>query len=484
MIRKKTAICFALALTVGLCGCGKKEVEYQTENFGTEQSSDDSSNTEAGETGENTGTGLPAQLGLGDERSWSETLHYSNGKQGDLDYEEYDIKVNAHIYIPEVDEMHTMIAYKRYLDAEDKLNIMKYFVDESTIERDAELEYTKEYYERMADSLADDIEFMEEAYKDYDSLLAMYKAEVDVAINYYEEKKEAAPTEEELKEAVLDYNGHAYSGSRDGVKYYFNFYNDEERNRSAFIVGKYRNDDNGELIEYDNKIELTPENASKEALKVCNDLGLSDFNVVNCAFNSYTLDGEKEYNSYVVTLGRDISGVMVDTTKYYYQSNDPLSNDEIGIRVTDLPYSNECVTVSVDESGVYLIRAVGLLKDCHEEKAVKLLDFDKIKEVIREELTTRKVKHEIQEWKQLDLIYLRVSSTDNPDEFCYIPVWRLDADFMYSTYISTGDSQFADMFAPNYMYLFVNAMDGSIIDLEQVGSAGIYMDAQGRGDYE
>lgn len=65
------------------------------------------------------------------------------------------------------------------------------------------------------------------------------------------------------------------------------------------------------------------------------------------------------------------------------------------------------------------------------EKPVKLLGFEKIKEVVKNELSTRRVKSEIQEWQQMDLIYLRIADQDAEDKVRYIPIWRICATSFY-----------------------------------------------------
>lgn len=479
-IKRMTFIIFVASLI--LTACGKKQVDYQVDTL-------DPVHTETDAVSE-AGGDVSTQLGMGEERSWHENIHYVYGSPGGLDYEEYDIKMNAHIYIPDTDKMYTMTGSEWYLSPEEKKHIMTYFVDESSIEKDMERTYTKEYYQNEVEHIKNDFLPYVEPVSENEEDQAVYEQSLNDCIAYFETKASETPTAEEIAAMAEDYDGNAYMGSRDGVEYGFSFYRDEERNRSGFSIARiYDYDENMNPIPFDTDFELTEENAKLEAEKICQGVGLDDLKVIGIRKETLYMTEDEGKDIYRVNMGRNIEGIPVDMVQYWYESNEiGGDSDDYRIRIYDLGYSLEKVTLLIDEGGFCSMNAYGLIRDCCVEKPVKLLGFEQIKEVVKNELSTRRVKSEIQEWQQMDLIYLRIADQDAEDKVRYIPVWRICATSFYMLSGSNSDeadtSVMCDSMIPSYMLLFVNAMDGSIIDLRDVGAGLVYMYSGGFGDYE
>lgn len=68
------------------------------------------------------------------------------------------------------------------------------------------------------------------------------------------------------------------------------------------------------------------------------------------------------------------------------------------------------------------------------------------------------------DWARLELTYLRIKKEGSDGEFLFIPVWRLATDehVVYSRNVM------------EYETIFINAIDGSVIDLEEQGVINSY----------
>lgn len=468
------------AMGMVLSSCGRKQVEYQEDGRADVHSDTDAEALEE----ESRGGDIESQLELGDDRSWKETIHHIQGTVGDANYMEYDIDMNAHINIPESNNMYTMTCQKWYLSAEDKKRIMTYFVDESNLKFDIASPQTKEVFQSYIDYI-NEYPLADTTYiSENEDEVAVFVQSLQDIITYYEEKKEESCSEEELYSKPLDYNGCGYEGkTADGITYLFNFWSDAERNRSAFRINRRNYDDEGNLVVPKEKLELTDEYAAAKAEEICSDLGLEGMCVcsVQSEQQGVTLGSESNVK-YVVDLCRKIDDIPVDITAYIYEKNKVGDMDDFRVRLYDKSYSREYVKIIFDEYGLEYMFACGMVKNCQVENPVKLLGFEQVKSVLRKELEERQVRSDIYEWKVMDLIYLRIENKDSEEELRYIPVWRLCAN----SGIFGDENAAAAVSVPTYMLVFVNAMDGSIIDLDEAGVGCTYKMSHvvGGDDYE
>lgn len=435
-MRNKKIYILAVLLLMVLTACGKKEVVFDEEEI--------TGNGETIAEGESDGT-LKGSLGIGDEWKWKENIQVNNDT----------VAIKAEIKLPDVAEMYTMEVSKHYYDAEDKKKTAEYFFDADSIKVDLEEVPTKE-------NIKADIEkcnTMIEAESQTDisdenkiALLSSEKKRLEALVN-------EAPDTNDMEEAPGDYSQNYYRGTRDGVEYKLEFDIDETRNLSAWTlqveeedIDKFNSRGTGEVgwnsyaVIGDNICSMTEEQAGQEAVKICKGLGLPAMKVSAIHdINWFYMDGESELNGYEIILSRDINGVAVDAEEYS-------DYDYLDVESVEKPYDIERVIVQLNDSGIISMTYEGILTEGKLSNSVKLLDFDQIKEIIREKVVEK--NHE--EFLWLELNYVRVLNEKDENTYSYIPAWRLGA-WEESTDLKGN--------------LWINAMDGSVINLKETGAA-------------
>lgn len=415
------------AIAFGLVGCGDRKVTYNDE-LTVATVTDTEIIRESGK--------LTDKLGI-TETSWKETIETADGS--------IDIKVK--IVVPDVENMHTVLASKKYLTNDDKKRIMECIVDADSIVQDCGMILTKEdidenismYYAQLEEEIDE-----------------KYKEKIQKQIEYYESLREGALNEADLISEVGDYSGNFYIGSKDGMAYRFKFYNDSNRNRSAFSISRITNKDDMyfEALTENNKntCKYTEEEAKQIALEYCEKLGLPNMKVINIQTveKQNGLDTEdKIYSCYDVGLVRDIEGVgNVAHFIYLEDSDQPYSYE-------NPQYSREVVRVRIDDEGMLSINATGLLTEGETQGPVHLLGIEQIKETVRQN-----VSHQADGWYSLELKYLRIKDLDDEDKFCFIPVWV----YMYDGLVGNE----LDYLGINALY--INAIDGKVVDVVKEGA--------------
>lgn len=428
-MRKKRIILVAgiTVMVLGLTGCNDKKVVY---NKDTEVASNsDSENYEAGTT-------LKYKLGIGDT-SWKEVIETEDGT--------VDLKVK--IIVPEVENMYTLVASKKYLTNDDKKRIMETIVDADSIIQSREKYVTKEEIAESIQATQNDL-----AESELDEIGAMY---LEKYIEYLQEQYEGAISGADFTEDAGDYSGNVYEGTKDGETYYFDFFVDERRNRSAFSIERKMDGDYVEPMTnsgMENKCKYTEDEAKEMALSFCEKLGLPDMQVVYVSSLEMFSDGDidnKVPEGYQLYLVRDIEGVSaVGQCIYYNDLGEEYSYN-------DLPYSREVVTIGIDSKGLLFLRSTGLLTDGELKNPVHLLGMEQIKEVVRQNLS-----NQLDGWYKLELKYLRIKDGDKEDSFCFLPTWV----YMYDNYVG-NDFDYMSIDA-----LYINAIDGTVIDIVEDGA--------------
>lgn len=444
-MKKRTLFILAGLWIAALTGCGQEEVVYGVDTSSEEQETAGSQSLD---------TSLRGMLGFGEETVWKEDIAGINGT----------IKISATFDIPDADKLYTMEAEKYYLTAEDKKRIAGYFMDADTIKVDKEMITTKE-------SIRADIQSYEESQEEY--IAEEDEVDEEVIAFYQNKKKElmesldGARSLSEISEEPGDYSEDFYIGMKDGAEISISFYADAARNRSAWQMIN-RSVDFSEhtfLTDQINNCSMTKEEAGQRAVGFCEELGLPAMApVIIYDLERWKEGGGAEYNGYVVELARGIDGTPADITLYF---DDPENRDEEMV----LPYSMEQVEIILSDEGILKVFYKGILTKGEMGEPVKLLSFDQVKEVLRKELEKEDVEAG-SKWEELWLTYMRVVDDGNTDKFCYIPVWKLGR-YYRGRYMQ-------DVPQNN---IFINAMDGSRIDLKDSGRV-YYWDAQSEGDYE
>lgn len=457
-MKKGLYVIFGLLL-VNLLGCSKEEVPYSDETTQIRQE-ETSQETEVSKD-------IRAELGIGEERMWKETII-----DGDR-----EITIGATLDIPNATKLYAMTVSEYYLTSEDKQRIAEYFMDADSIKVDKEMEVSKE-------SLQQEIEWCEEAIKEAQSPEGMNSH----MIPFYESEKERfiaalanATSMEEMSEEAGDYSANAYLGTKNDIEYEIRFYADEERNRSAWLMNAitlaaYLDTDvasedigcyNSYLKEQANTASMTQEEAEAEAVTLCQELGLPTMAVVAVHDLEWMIADRQEYNGYVVTLARSIGGGVADNYRY-------ISSKAWDGETTQLPYSVESVEVTLNDKGIIKVVCKGLLTDGELGEPVKLLSYEQVKDILSQEICGTDYVDVAGDWNLLKLSYIKWESETNPDEYIYIPVWKL------STNGSPADMDLMMEMADTNIW--INAIDGSRIKPEEIGI--ISVDLQNLGYYE
>lgn len=438
----KTWICIALSGVMLFTACDKKEVVYNKEILEGETETSPENSVQMG---------LSKALGVENQSRWKDTLEGRDHVAWDVD---------ALVTYPQVDHIYTIKADKVYYTNEDKKRIAECLFEENSLQGNVDTR-TKEDLQLFLDSLTEKYERGERIVYASENVYRSY-------VNYIDYEMEQVPWKEELTNEIHDFEENSYIGSKNGVEYTLDFYNDKDINSSAFVV-KRRQDLSKFTQSYENlnssenECELTVEDAEKKALTILKELGLQDMKKTDVSdlFQWYMNSAgyeRRRVNGYYFKFAREIDGVAVDNSSYPADWKKPL-------QVGEIPYFREFVDVGIDDQGLAFITCAGMLKETEREPVDHLLSFDNIKEVIGEALkdytpATTTVAEKI---KQVSLVYLRVENPGSKDTFHYIPVWRVSPYYVeYNEYVAYED------------LIWINAMDGTVIDGKKEGAITNY----------
>lgn len=431
---------------MSLMGCGNKDVPYGSDTSQVASTKTTQMQEEIQEMPE----GVRAELGIGDEQMWKETI--SNG--------DIEVSIKADLNLPDVTELYSMTVSEYYLTKDDKQRITQYFMDADSIKVNKEWENSKE-------SLQSEIEACDEC-------IHLEGADSHM-ISFYESEKERltaaladAPSMDEISEDVGDYSANAYIGSKNDIEYEMRFYADEERNQSAWTLdaistAAFLDTDvpSEEIIYYNsymdmsnNAASMTKEEAQEEAVKLCQELGLPMMEATGVYDLEWMVGEQQEYNGYTVTLARSIGGCAADNYRY-------VSTKEWDGESMQLPYGVESVEVLLNDKGIIGVKCIGLLTAGELSSPVKLLSFDQIKEILSEEVCGAEYADFTGEWSSLTLSYIKWENTEKENEYTYIPVWKL------SQWGAPSDRSI--MLEVSEVNIWINAIDGSRIDPKDIG---------------
>lgn len=437
-----------MMLLLLLAGCGKEEVMYDVENPSDNQSVEEETHS----SGTMTGDSLTEKLGITDT-AWKETIYSDGG----------EVYVNATIKVPDVSNMHTLEVSEYYYTPEKKKEIVEYFLGKDNVKVNIDRVETLEWAEKR-------IEYCDNVINDE------YRSREESFVNMFSNEKEELmlrsnlPLKKDVSETITDYSENHYICEKDGVECTLSFDIDEEENRSSWSMVALSEEDFPDKRFYplyqpndaeNNLCQMTEEEACKKAETICDELGLTNMKAVSVQdllihgnVLSSDLSEQSRHNGYYIVLARNVDGVPVDY-KSYYGENIYLDTD-----TTINGYPSEKVVIAINDNGLIEMTYEGCLTVDDMGSSVKLLEFEQIKEIFRTEL--KKLPEETETWRGLSLQYVRIENESNANQYCYIPVWRLSFDSPYDEL----DHNAA------YNNIFINAMDGSRIYMEEEG--GIY----------
>ncbi len=425
---KYITLCIFLTSVLCLTGCGQRQdIVYNTET--------DHISTEKNATNENV-VSLQDSLGITDLR-WDESVSVPSG----------EVTIRTSVLLPDTNEIYTMTATKASLTTEKKKEILNYFVDIDTVQVDVESIQTKEDIEETIKQLENDA--IEHNVPKPDDIIAWYREQMD-----------DAPLESELSYDVGDFSAEKYIGTKDNIS--FSFYLCEKDSTGNLYIDVAREDSDSMNICYSdnhspgNRCQKTEEQACEEALKICNDLGLPSMKILHSEdlyrikFASEANERDEQWvEGYYIVLSRNIGDVAADLT-YYYSEEDLWQSYARN-------YNQEKIEICIDDKGVLSLVITGLLTEGTLNGKSTLLSFDKIQDIIKQELTENNNAGDL--FTSLSLQYLRIINPDNSDEFCFIPAWRMCKGRNFELYYAQ----------PIDNVILINAIDGSIIDIGKVG---------------
>lgn len=447
---KKYLYSILLLFVVFLTGCGTKDVVYDTENTVDGSTDEEEKESEAG-----SGSMLSETLGIPDG-NWKEEIGSGADK----------ILIRAMVEVPEVTDMYTQEVSEHYYTPEEQKKIAEYFMDADTIQVNKKAVTTKEWVQKALNYYSDQLEVEEDVVpfggtKEYIAMLSNEKKRLEALIN-------EIPSINDVSESVQDYSENHYIGSKGDVEYTLSFDVDAETNTSSWTleavdgnnftegtIGKYAPWHNAASTERnDNICEMTKEQACLKAEELCRALGISDMKVAevydlvllkeNDETDGISILEFSEYNGYSIELTRNIHGVNVDIDLYYGDGT------YLDTTTTEKPYDLEKVIVELNDKGIISMSYEGCMTAEDVGNAVKLLSFEQVQEIFRKELEG--LGGESDTWRNLSLVYTRITDETMPDQYCYIPAWRLKGDS-----VAAKDN------------IWINAIDGSRIDPDKAG---------------
>lgn len=421
---------------ISLTGCRTKDIAYNV---------NESADGMAENSIESRGTMLSETLGIVNN-NWKENI----GTGVNTEF------VRAVVEVPEVTAMYTQEVTEHYYTPEEQKNVAEYFMDADTIRVNKEAVHTREWVQERLDY------FSFAAEPDEDFLFAYYLKDLNIMLSNEKKRLESlvneAPAMDDVSDIVKDYSENYYIGSKGSMEYTLSFDMDEETNTSSWTLEavKYKT----ELHKapafdlQDNIKEKDKEELCRKAEKICEELGISGMKVAGIV-KYYSING------WHILLMRNIGGVAVDSTLY---NGDGIYLDT---NKAEKPYDKEMVIVNLNNQGIVSMTYQGCLTAKEVGNPVKLLKYDQVLESFRKELGESGEKAET--WKTLSLVYARVADEKEPDQYRYIPAWRLHTDgFLEGT--GYGDDPAGLFHSTPVEYTFwLNAIDGSRIYPEQAG---------------
>lgn len=423
-------------------GCGKKEVDYELDKNGTNGSNN--SNLTQFQNAE----------------KWKEDWNVTD-KSGT----EKSVIVDTDIMIPDIVEM-SVIEVERAENAESfRENFMKGFFGENDIYYHDEKHYTKEELERIIVS-------MEEALANpaYDNesrgeLEEMLETERE----YFAKASDSYTPAEEFESCDN------FLGCRDNILYDALFFDDsificpkEEEYYGPKTLTDYdrvycMTDDNGEYDVSSNECTFSKEDAKEIAERFMMEIGKSsqicteESQVLWCGemFDESDNVADMKYvvYGYKFTYCTGINDMVFSQFPNFSSFFDVAAedNDDSGEN-----YNGDEMTFMVTDMGIVEMEMKAPVNIRNISGSVELLSLDTIKDIIRNELQENGCKYDFTNDRIFDcmqLMYLKVKDDSNEGIFSYVPVWCLSQKWDDANYSHP---------------VFVNAMDGSVIYLNDI----------------
>lgn len=442
-MRKHTRI-LAAAMTIveaiviiSLTGCSGKKVDY-----GNESESKETKN-------------MSALADIKADSDWKEnfTIQTGNGEK--------TVYINANIVVPDFDNMSVVEVENVKIDADYKKRFLDlYFGGNEYYYHDPD-HYT-------VDELNEVIEDWQKTQDDTHSewleqQLAEYRDKLETAKTTYIVAKDL-----ENCEVFAGYKGdvfcevefeahkvHAYAWYQSGTDYGPPSLRNEDYDT---ITQTFQDDDlKDKADETSNEGSKSAASAKKEAGNFLSKLGMQDLverGECECGWIGFNNSEEgNDYQTatwgYIYSYATGIDGITFkdgldrDTYLSVYETNDSDTDDVTLPDSTLLTVTDDGI---IDVQLEYPVNVTQIYKD------VELISLKNIEQIIKAEITENPDKYDTtSSFNKLQLGYLKIRSDSEPGKYSYVPAWALSRMVDYSSERNA---------------IFVNAIDGTIIDLE------------------
>lgn len=442
-MRKHTRI-LAAAMTIveaiviiSLTGCSGKKVDY-----GNESESKETKN-------------MSALADIKADSDWKEnfTIQTGNGEK--------TVYINANIVVPDFDNMSVVEVENVKIDADYKKRFLDlYFGGNEYYYHDPD-HYT-------VDELNEVIEDWQKTQDDTHSewleqQLAEYRDKLETAKTTYTVAKDL-----ENCEVFAGYKGdvfcevefeahkvHAYAWYQSGTDYGPPSLRNEDYDT---ITQTFQDDDlKDKADETSNEGSKSAASAKKEAGNFLSKLGMQDLverGECECGWIGFNNSEEgNDYQTatwgYIYSYATGIDGITFkdgldrDTYLSVYETNDSDTDDVTLPDSTLLTVTDDGI---IDVQLEYPVNVTQIYKD------VELISLKNIEQIIKAEITENTDKYDTtSSFNKLQLGYLKIRSDSEPGKYSYVPAWALSRMVDYSSERNA---------------IFVNAIDGTIIDLE------------------
>lgn len=405
--KRKNVIALSLITAILLAGCSGKKKEVDYNQ------------------GDNTTSQVTTTEYNYDDIEAGQTLNWSDAVE--MDKKKVTIAVE-YVY-PDISSICTKEVKERYLTPEEKKSIITHFIPE-------------QYYDMGIFDGGYSIDNLQRDKEHYASSTSCINSQE--ICDYIDERIENMPSEEEAKANFTDLNRGHVQYDYNGQIYHFEFFSDPAINESGFMMYKDNWENSTETL--GNVISI--QDAISQAEALCQELNLGDFVV------SEITDMGDEYQ---IVLTRDLNGTPADATKYFYMDSDFEDDDyQYKVLIEDSPYASERVFVRIGVDGIREISATGLMEEISNKDNLNILDLEQIKKAIKRYIAESESEYTL--YQSFRFTYLRIAG-NNEDEYSYIPVWVLGPQKIDGL----ADAEYKE-------FLFVNAIDGSLIDVIEAGA--------------
>lgn len=442
-MRKHTRI-LAAAMTIveaiviiSLTGCSGKKVDYGNES-------------EIKET-----KNMSVLADIRADSGWNEnfTIQTGNGEK--------TVYVNANIVVPDCDNMSVVEVENIKIDVDYKKRFLDlYFGGNEYYYHDPD-HYT---VDELNEIIEDWQKTQDETYSEWlEQRLAEYRDKLETAKTTYTVAKDL-----ENCEVFAGYKGdvfcevefeahkvHAYALHQSGTDYGPPSLRNEDYDT---ITQTFQDDDlKDKADETSNEGSKSATSTKKEAGDFLSKLGMQDqVQRGECECSWIGFNNSEEGNDYqtavwgyIYSYATGIDGITFkdgldrDTYLSVYETNDSDTDDVTLPDSTLLTVTDDGI---IDVQLEYPVNVTQIYKD------VELISLKNIEQIIKAEITENPDKYDTaSSFNKLQLSYLKIRSDSEPGKYSYVPAWALSRMVDYSSERNA---------------IFVNAIDGTIINLE------------------